>query len=173
MGLLRSATACTCTGEETVAPSFGLETQTDPAELVPGVGGGSTAAGGNGATPLVGPALSVMVTVGHEAPGPLGGCGPVLEVILDEPPQPTNKANATRRINRVMKCAMRFFGQDSTAASRFLLRMRLLPFACTALVTESGEQPYVHATVVKPTMLVGNLRVLCHTAATWRTFCTA
>ena len=71
-------TACTCAGEVTDAPFAGVDTQTDPADVVPGVGGGVGAGLGNAATPVVGPALSVSVTAGQAAlvvPGPGVGAG--------------------------------------------------------------------------------------------------
>ena len=61
------AVATTCAGESTVAPSAGVETQTEPAEVVPGFGAGVGAGAGNGAVPLVGPCAIATVTVGQEA----------------------------------------------------------------------------------------------------------
>jgi hypothetical protein len=58
-----------CTGEETVAPLAGLETHTDPAELEPGFGAGTGAAGGSGATPVYGPTLRSKVIAGHVVAG--------------------------------------------------------------------------------------------------------
>lgn len=66
MGLVSVEAATTCTGEVTVALLTGVVTQTEPALVVPGVGGGSGAGSGNGAIPVVGPWLSARTTVGHE-----------------------------------------------------------------------------------------------------------
>lgn len=94
--------ACMCIGEVTLAPSAGVETQTEPSEVDPGVGGGVGAAVGNGATPLLGPTLSSTVTVGHEAVGVGVGAGagpgfgvpgvvtPPVEAVFEVPPQPSN-----------------------------------------------------------------------------------
>ncbi|HLH06031.1 MAG TPA: hypothetical protein VKW78_02205 [Terriglobales bacterium] len=54
------ATAVIVTGEVTLAPFAGVETHTDPADVSPGLGGGTGGAGGN----FWGPP-SARVTVGH------------------------------------------------------------------------------------------------------------
>ncbi|HUN87602.1 MAG TPA: hypothetical protein VMU28_02365 [Terriglobales bacterium] len=72
-------------GELTEAPSAGVETQTDPAEVAPGFGGGSGAAGGNFA-PLCGPCAIATVTVGHEACG--AGLGSEPELLVPEALEP-------------------------------------------------------------------------------------
>ncbi len=80
MAPAKFAPATTCTGELTVAPSEGVETQIDPAELELGVGGGSGAGSGNAATPEVGPCAWTRVTVGH-----VEGCGVGVGVGLGVP----------------------------------------------------------------------------------------
>lgn len=71
MGFFRLAWAKTCAGDVTDAPLAGVDTQTDPVEESP-VGGIGGAGGGNGAVPVVGPAASSTVTLGHD-PEELGG----------------------------------------------------------------------------------------------------
>ena len=99
-GFARAAAATTCTGELTDAPLAGCETQTEPADVEPGFGGGSGAGDGNGATPLVGPwlmvtgipahAVEIGVAVGVGLGVPLGvGVGVEIEggEVADPPPQ--------------------------------------------------------------------------------------
>jgi hypothetical protein len=103
-----------CAGEFTVAPSLGEETQTDPAEVDPGVGGGTGAGAGKFAVPVLGPWLMTDCTVGQVlalGPGvgvgagvgagagvgvgeePVGvglGVGVVFAVVSGESPQPAS-----------------------------------------------------------------------------------
>ena len=97
----------------TVAPFVGFETQTEPADVVPGSGGGIGAAAGKGAVPLVGPALISTWTVGQvlALPPPLppvlpGLLPPGVGVGVDEgplveelglPPQAVSTPRASKR----------------------------------------------------------------------------
>jgi hypothetical protein len=70
---LRVVEATMCAGDETVALLAGDDTQTDPAEVEPGSGGGTGAAAGKGATPAIGPWAMATCTVGQLlAPPPVG-----------------------------------------------------------------------------------------------------
>ena len=102
-------TATRCIGEFTWAPFAGLETQTEPADVVPGFGGGTGEGEGNGATPEVGPWLITDWTVGHVlAAGGVGegGVGEVPGVVgvgvlaFGESPQPMSIDKPTK-ISRV------------------------------------------------------------------------
>ncbi len=73
--LCRVVAATTCAGEFTVAPSFGEETQTEPAGVDPGSGGGTGAGAGNGAVPVVGPCAITDCTVGQVLAFVGGGVG--------------------------------------------------------------------------------------------------
>lgn len=87
------------TGELTVAPSAGEDTQTDPAEVEPGFGGGTTAVLGNGATPVAGPGASTVATLGHvELPPPefVVGGGALIPVT---PPQAVSSVNESKETN--------------------------------------------------------------------------
>jgi len=113
MGLFNSAPAPTCSGEFAVAPSAGVETQTEPAEVDPGVGGGTTAEFGNAATPEVGPCACSRVTLGQvDADG--GGppdpppLPPPSEPVLGggafdavTPPQPASSASVSSTIRAI------------------------------------------------------------------------
>lgn len=113
--------ATRCAGEFTVAPSLGEETQTDPAEVDPGVGGGTGAGAGKFAVPVVGPWLMTDCTVGQVlAPGPgeeLGGVGVGVGVglmaVVGESPHP---ASVSKLKNRARARGTKRHGRKDTAA---------------------------------------------------------
>ncbi|MGZ4814598.1 MAG: hypothetical protein ACXVZV_04280 [Terriglobales bacterium] len=97
--------AYTCVGGVTVAPSAGVDTHTEPADVLPGFGAGMGAGAGKGATPVCGPALISTCTVGHvlgggDGEGEGAGVGvvtPPVDWLLELPPQPLSKENTMTR----------------------------------------------------------------------------
>lgn len=90
-----------CAGELTEEPSEGVETHTDPAEVLPGTGGGTGAGAGNVATPVVGPTAIVSGTCGQEAL--TTGSGPTFPRVVPPLPHEVNEdtpaiASATMKI---------------------------------------------------------------------------
>jgi len=111
----------------TCALSAGVDTQTDPADVAPGVGAGVGAGAGNCATPLCGPALNSTCTVGQDAgaglgPGegdePVGGVGvtPPVEAVFELPPQPISESmNSNRKETEIAAARRRAFESKGTA----------------------------------------------------------
>jgi hypothetical protein len=102
---VRLASAVMVMGEVTLAPLAGEETQTDPAALEPGLGGGRGGAEGNGCGPA-----SARVTVGQETAEvpepPEPPEFPELEVSLPELPQPLPARVARAKSPNVTKDAI-------------------------------------------------------------------
>src|SRR5690348_11365769 len=92
--------AYTWVGELTAAPSDGVDTQMDPADVEPGLGAGIGAGPGKGATPVCGPALICTATVGQEIAGLDGGGGVVTPPVEDIPPQPVKNKEIRRTTER-------------------------------------------------------------------------
>jgi hypothetical protein len=120
IGFFRLAAAWTCTGDATVAPSVGPDTQTEPADVDPGFGGGSVAIGGRGATPLEGPTLSARATAGHElfCPPPVGGVGEGVVDELDVPPHPSQNEMVKAKKDNAKTSRMRNLRQLLTISPR-------------------------------------------------------